>query len=143
MPKPQKCRRICQKPKFLHFSSNDSQSTTTIQLTLDEFEVIRLVDLEKKTHKECAELMDISRTTVTEIYDTARWKLAHALVNGQSLTIGGGNYRLCDGSALGYCKKKCTQHNEYSACSKHNPSCQGCEKKCCHLIKENDNQYSM
>ena len=42
----------------------------------DEYEVIRLVDLEKKTHEQCSAQMDVSRTTVTEIYESARYKLA-------------------------------------------------------------------
>lgn len=76
-------------------------------LSIDEFEVVRLVDLEKKTHGQCAEQMDISRTTVTEIYESARCKIADSLVNGKRLVISGGNYRLCDGSAIKCCGKRC------------------------------------
>ena len=79
----------------------------TVVLSLDEFEVIRLVDLEKQTHEQCAARMDISRTTVTEIYESARRKLADCLVNGKHLVISGGNYRFCDGSAGKYCGKRC------------------------------------
>ena len=43
--------------------------------------------------------MDVSRTTVTEIYESARYKVAACLVTGQRLTISGGHYRLCDGHA--------------------------------------------
>ena len=70
-------------------------------LTVDEFEVIRLVDLEKLTHEMCAERMEISRTTVTEIYESAREKIADCLVNGKRLVISGGNYRLCEGKTCG------------------------------------------
>jgi hypothetical protein len=78
-----------------------------VTLTLDEFEVIRLVDFERRTHEQCADMMDVSRTTVTEIYESARFKLADSIVNGKRLEIAGGNYRLCDGSANPTCGKRC------------------------------------
>ena len=59
-------------------------------LTLDEYETIRVIDLEKLTHEQCARQMDISRTTVTEIYESAREKIADSLVNGKTLVIAGG-----------------------------------------------------
>ena len=43
--------------------------------------------------------MDISRTTVTELYESARYKIADSIVNGKALEISGGNYRFCDGTA--------------------------------------------
>ena len=67
---------------------------------------IRLVDYEKMTHEQCAKQMDISRTTVTEIYESAREKIADAIINGRSFKIEGGNYRFCDGTAR-CCKKDC------------------------------------
>ena len=60
---------------------------STVDLNLDEYEVIRLVDLEGLTHEECAKHMDISRTTVTEIYESARKKLADFVVNAKQLNI--------------------------------------------------------
>jgi len=51
--------------------------------------------------------MDISRTTVTEIYEKARFKIADCIVNGKMLQISGGNYKLCNGSAKQCCNKKC------------------------------------
>ena len=68
-----------------------------ILLTLDEYEVIRLVDLEQRTHGQCAEQMDISRSTVQEIYESARRKIAACLVYGKPLHITGGSYRICGG----------------------------------------------
>ena len=72
MPRPQKCRRICFTPQYDSFYPENSQTDDTITLTLDEYEVIRLVDLEKKTHEQCSAQMDVSRTTVTEIYESAK-----------------------------------------------------------------------
>lgn len=103
MPRPQRCRRICKRPDYCEFSVKHGNNKDVVTLTEDEYEVIRLVDYEKKTHAECAKIMDISRTTVTEMYENIRYKLADSLVNGKSLVISGGNYRLCDGSAAGIC----------------------------------------
>ena len=108
MPRPQRCRRICCEPEFEKFSPSGAGDTGSVVLTLDEFEVIRLVDLEKQTHEQCAKQMDISRTTVTEICESARQKIADCLVNGKNLIISGGNYRLCEGGAVKCCGKKCT-----------------------------------
>ena len=52
--------------------------------------------------------MDISRTTVTEIYESARFKIADALINGKTLCVEGGNYRVCEGGECCFSKdKKC------------------------------------
>ena len=97
MPRPQRYRRVCHEPEYTEFTPEGSREGESIILTIDEYEVIRIVDLEGHTHEECAESMDISRTTVTEIYASARKKIADAIVNGRQLVITGGRYRLCEG----------------------------------------------
>lgn len=107
MARPSRCRRICAEPDYDRFVPDGSVCSGRNVLTLDEYEVIRLVDLEKFTHEQCAGQMDISRTTVTEIYESAREKIADSIVNGREIVIAGGNYRLCDGPAAGRCRKRC------------------------------------
>ncbi|MEG6594050.1 DUF134 domain-containing protein, partial [Desulfovibrio sp. 1188_IL3213] len=68
-----------------------------IVMTVDQYETLRLIDLEGMTQEGCAESMHIARTTVQSIYAEARKKLADALVNGKMLRIEGGEYRLCSG----------------------------------------------
>lgn len=98
MPRPVRVRRVCEEPKFTRFVPAGAEKFESQVLTTEEYEVIRHVDYQKKTHEECAEQMAISRTTVTEIYETARYKIADAIVNGKVLCIEGGNYRVCEGS---------------------------------------------
>ena len=90
-------RRICGVPQVDTFCPNGCENTEPILLTLDEYEVIRLVDLEQQTHEQCAAQMDISRSTVQEIYESARRKIAACLVHGKPLHITGANYRICGG----------------------------------------------
>lgn len=107
MARPSRCRRICSEPMYDSFLPQGNCREEKIVLSVDEYEVIRLIDLEKMTHEQCAKVMNISRTTVTEIYEVAREKIADSIVNGKPLRIFGGNYRLCDGSAIRYCQKNC------------------------------------
>ena len=98
MPRPTKCRRVCHFPKVLEFlpSPMDTQRTP-ILLTVDEYETIRLIDKEGLSQEACGEWMQVARTTVQKIYESARKKLAEALVEGAPLSIAGGEFRLCDG----------------------------------------------
>ena len=60
MPRPPRCRRICGAPQVDTFCPNGCEDVEPLLLTLDEYEVIRLVDLEQQTHEQCAVQMDIS-----------------------------------------------------------------------------------
>ena len=96
MPRPVRVRRVCEEPKFTRFVPAGAEKLEPQVLTIEEYEVIRHVDYQKMTHEECALQMDISRTTVTEIYESARYKIADSLINGKVLCIEGGNYRVCE-----------------------------------------------
>lgn len=111
MPRPQRRRVVCCEPDYVFFAPDGISPQSEVTLTVDEFEVIRLVDYEKKTHEEAAKQMNISRTTATEIYEAARFKLADTIVNGKPLYISGGNYSLCRGEN-DCCRKKgcCRKH---------------------------------
>jgi len=112
MPRPSRCRRICGLPEYDRFAPDGAVPTGEVLLTLDEFEVLRLIDHEKQTHAQCAARMDISRTTVTEIYETARFKVSDALVLGKRIRIAGGNYRLCRGDGAAVCPRSCPMQTQ-------------------------------
>ena len=83
-----------------------SEINDYINMTIDEYETIRLIDLEGFTQEECAKQMNVARTTVQGIYMSARKKLAQSLVNSKGLIIEGGEYHLCNGLGTG-CGRGC------------------------------------
>ena len=94
MPRPQKSRRICCYPDYWSFAPDRDTANDTVTLSLDEFETIKLIDYSGMTQEQCAAEMKVARTTVTAIYDTARKKIAKAMVEGGRIVISGGNYTL-------------------------------------------------
>lgn len=112
MPRPRKWRKVCCLPDNNRFGPLDSLPNIEdfVNMTVDEYETIRLIDLEGFTQEECAKQMNIARTTVQGIYNGARKKVAESLVNGKVLKIEGGDYRLCDGSANFCGAEGCRRH---------------------------------
>jgi predicted DNA-binding protein (UPF0251 family) len=65
-----------------------------IRLLVEEIEAIRLKDFEGLEGEECAQRMNISRTTFSRVLESGRKKLANALLNGKAIRIEGGNFEL-------------------------------------------------
>lgn len=103
MSRPHKCRKVCSLPRNNEFTpKNRNESEEVVILKVDEYEAIRLIDNEGFSQEQCSTYMHIARTTAQLIYNTARKKIAHALVEGLPIIIDGGEYELCDGNEL-YC----------------------------------------
>lgn len=107
MARPIKCRRVCHYPDNIMFSPENGEKTEPVIMTIDEFEVIRLIDKEGFSQEEAAVQLCVGRTTVQKIYETARKKLADFLVLGLPLKIKGGDYRLCNGTDKTCMKTNC------------------------------------
>ena len=109
MPRPRKCRTVYGLPKSKRFGPLDieNENMKPVIMTVEEYETIRLIDLEGLTQEECSSRMGVARTTVQGIYVDARRKLAQSLVTGAPLHIKGGHYKLCDGSGR---KNGCCGH---------------------------------
>ena len=98
MPRPKKCRRVCDYPQTLTFLPEDHKNREQVViLTVDEYETIRLIGKEGLSQEQCCDFMQVARTTIQQIYASARKKLADALVDGLPLRIEGGDYQLCNG----------------------------------------------
>ena len=63
--------------------SSEDVVLETVIMAVDEYETLRLNDLEGFTQEQCADQMNIARTTIQGIYSEARRKLADSLVNGK------------------------------------------------------------
>lgn len=61
-----------------------------VQLSLDEFEAVRLADLKGWEQAEIARQMQVHRSTVSRILSSARLKIADALTNLKGIKIEGG-----------------------------------------------------
>lgn len=58
-----------------------------VELSLPEFETIRLMDYEGISQTEAGEKMQISQSTLSRILKTGRNKIADAIINGKAIKI--------------------------------------------------------
>ena len=73
MPRPVKCRKVCHYPTTSEFlPTHEGQSPEPVILTVDEYETIRLMDREGLSQEQCSLRMEVARTTVQKIYESAR-----------------------------------------------------------------------
>lgn len=118
MPRPKKRRKVCALPRVSHFSPKGDE-TRYVTLSVDEYESVRLIDKQGFSQKQCATYMQVARTTAQQIYNSARAKIAEALVDGLGIRIEGGDFRLCDGKedtcACGGCQKHRKEKNEVNS----------------------------
>jgi len=96
MPRPRICRRIRFQPNLTYFKPAGIRmlELDEIILTFDEFEAVRLKDLEELEETECAKKMGISQPTFNRLVKGARKKIANALIKGKAIKIEGGNFRV-------------------------------------------------
>ena len=94
MPRPRMMRRVGNEPGVTYFKPAGvpkSELEETV-LTVDEYEAVRLGDLECNGQEEAAKSMAISQPTFHRLIISARKKIADAVINGKSIRIEGGNY---------------------------------------------------
>ena len=93
MPRPKKNRKISHPPLMQGFKpfGIPRNRLGAVTLLYDEYEAIRLLDYEGLNQDQAAERMNVSRPTLTRIYEQARKIIAQALVEGQMINIEGGN----------------------------------------------------
>ena len=96
MPRPIKWRCVTRVPSITYFkpAGQPLRGLEEVALAVEEVEAIRLKDLEGLEQEECSERMRISRPTFHRVLQSARRKVADALVNGKALRIEGGNFAL-------------------------------------------------
>ena len=96
MVRPRLCRRVRFNPNVTYFKPRGIplRELEEVILPVDEYEAVRLKDLEGLEQEECAKKMNISQPTFHRLVLSARKKIADAIINGKAIKIEGGNYRL-------------------------------------------------
>lgn len=94
MSRPKRIRKIRDEPKIRCFKpdSDNIGSDDPIEITLDEFESIRLRDYHDIQQKMSAEIMGISQPTFHRTLSSARKKIAKALIEGNMIIITGDEF---------------------------------------------------
>jgi len=91
--RPKKYRIVHHDPRISQFSPRGRPGRPDeANLTMDEYEAIRLMDFMCQSQKEAAKLMQVSQQTVSRILKSARKVIADAIVNGKIIKIQGGSY---------------------------------------------------
>ncbi|HNX13128.1 MAG TPA: DUF134 domain-containing protein, partial [Paludibacteraceae bacterium] len=93
MPRPKQDRKISNPPLMQGFKpfGIPRRMLSQVSLLYDEYEAIRLLDYEGMNQDQAAVQMNVSRPTLTRIYENARKTIAQALVEGKMIMIEGGN----------------------------------------------------
>jgi len=96
MARPRNCRRVECLPGSQYFKPRGIplSELEEINLRVDEFEAIRLADLEGLYQDQAAEKMQVSRQTFGRIIESAHKKVAEVLVKGKALRIEGGEIEM-------------------------------------------------
>lgn len=95
MPRPRKQKRIREATDYVYGCRRYDE---TVNMTHEQLETIRFIDLEKLTQEETAEKMAVSRATIQALYKQARETIAEAVIQQKNIQISGGDYTLTDDS---------------------------------------------
>ncbi len=96
MVRPKLCRKVKFNPEVTYFKPQGIplRQLEEVVLNVDEFEAIRLKDLEGLEQEDAAVKMKISRPTFQRLLVSGRKKVAQAIINGKAIKIEGGNYKI-------------------------------------------------
>lgn len=122
MPRPKQCRRIGFTPLVTGFKPIGIPCPAVEEITLqyDEYETIRLLDYEGLNQEQAAERMNVSRPTLTRIYENARKTIAKAFVEGKMIVIRGGNVDFCEK------RQRCRKCSRQTEGFQHHGLCKNC-----------------
>lgn len=103
MPRPCCMRQIGFVPGVIYFkpAGIPLRELEEVVVALDELETLRLADLQGLYQEKAAEQMKISRPTFARVVESARRKVADALINGKALRLEGGPVSTPAGSEEG------------------------------------------
>ena len=98
MVRPKKFRYVSKEPVTDYFKPRGIPLNELKEITLskEEYEALRLKEIEKHDQKTAAELMNISQPTYSRVLDSARNKVADSIINGKALKIEGGVFKMVE-----------------------------------------------
>jgi len=96
MPRPRRRRRVRFRPDITFFKPMGVKEAYLEEsiLTVDEFEAVRLKDMDGFDQEEAAKKMNISQPTFHRLITSARKKIADAIVKGKAIKIEGGDFKM-------------------------------------------------
>ena len=96
MPRNRRLRKVVAPPGFKGYKPYgvNNESDGHVELLYEEYEAIKLADFDLMNHQEASKLMGISRPTFARIYESARRKIAKALVEVREIKASYGNAKL-------------------------------------------------
>lgn len=123
MARPKQDRKIDSPPLMIGFKPFGIKRNLleSVKLQYDEYEAIRLLDYDGLNQEQASERMNVSRPTLTRIYESARKTIAKALMEGKMILIEGGNVQF---DRLWFRCKRC--HKLVDGLENHIP-CKDCE----------------
>jgi uncharacterized protein len=139
LARPKRLRRLaCTPPAhFFHPSGTEGQTASkdAVILTMDEFESLRLADLECHSQVEAAKKMGVSRATFGRIVESGRSKVAKALVYGYRIEISGGAFMFGRGRHL-QCPR-CRRRQSREIGERERVDC----RRCCQPLQNSDEPH--
>jgi predicted DNA-binding protein (UPF0251 family) len=93
MPRRKRLRKVVEPPGFRAYKpfGHRHGHREHVDLLYEEYEAIKLADYDMLNHQEASDLMGISRPTFARIYESARRKIAKALVETREIRSVFGN----------------------------------------------------
>lgn len=93
MPRQRRLRKVVAPPNFKGYKpyGMSTMSSESIELLYEEYEALKLADYDLMKHDEAAIVMGVSRATFARIYESARRKIATAMVETREIKTVYGN----------------------------------------------------
>ena len=93
MPRTKQLKKVVAPPRFKGYKPYGcpDKSNGCIELLYEEYEAIKLADYDIMNHQQASKLMGTSRATFARIYESARRKIAKAMVEAKEIKTVYGN----------------------------------------------------
>lgn len=96
-PKKRRCCRKYHADRIYKPQGIPLREIETVQISLDQFEALRLCDVERLEQEEAGWRMGVSRGTIQRLLYDARKKLVEAMINNHAILVNANESEACDG----------------------------------------------